>query len=528
MSVSDILLSLLLLLAPTVKGLYNEQEMLVFQAAVFITFFTFLWNNREFRLNRPLDFAVLAFLLSYLFTLPGAADFREALLIVMRIIAYFMIYLMVSVRARDTAFRQRLPLIIYLSGNLVVAGVLLNLAGIVSTSRVWDGAVILTTFEYKNTGALFLLICTLIGMYLWNKSDSPKSNILIGVGNSLNILMILGTQSRAIWLLAPAAFLLMLPGIPSGKRGATMVKTLICALPVIFVSSQIITWLQQQAPGNALLLMAVVVLVTGAGLFFWGQLETRISQRQTVLVAAVITVTIIIAAAFAVSSGSSDLALRFRSISLSNAAVGERLTFFHDAWKIIRQHPVFGAGGRGWDILYLNLQSYGYYAENVHNDFLQVAVEAGLVGLLSFLSLWTVFFCSGWNVYQRAEFGKQKELYWLSLVIGATIFLHILFDFDLPHSAMAFVLWSLFGIVRSAEPLTVLPVKPVLRSPLHLGILIIGIVYSLISLSFFIGDMYFAKAQEVINSGDLITARDYLVKAQTFDPRKTNTLISLA
>ncbi|PKM88257.1 hypothetical protein CVU83_01945, partial [Candidatus Falkowbacteria bacterium HGW-Falkowbacteria-2] len=38
----------------------------------------------------------------------------------------------------------------------------------------------------------------------------------------------------------------------------------------------------------------------------------------------------------------------------------------------------------------LNIQSYGYYAENVHNDFLQIAVETGLLGLLAFISVWLV------------------------------------------------------------------------------------------------------------------------------------------
>ncbi|MHB9093995.1 MAG: O-antigen ligase family protein [Eubacteriales bacterium] len=528
MKLPELLLSLILLLAPFFRGLYHEQEMLVFQTAVFIAFAAFLFYNRRIHLNKLMDFAAVAFILSYLASLPGAADLREAVLAVMRVLAYFMIYVMVSAKAGDSAFRRRLLASVYLSGTVVEIGVLMSLGGIISTSQVMYGNAIQTTFQYKNAGALFLLLCTLIGIYFWNRSDSLKLTLLIGAGNFLNMLFIMGTQSRAVWLLSPVAFLILWSGVPAGKRITTLVKTVITLAPAVLFSNQVLTLFQQEAVGQALIPIAIGIFAALAGLYGWLRLEKQVGQMQKAVTA--VTVLVIVAVlAGGVFSGSSRLAARMRSVADFDFNVQERLVFYRDASKIISQHPILGSGGKAWDILYLNIQSYGYYAENVHNDFLQTAVEAGTAGLLAFLTLWGAFFVSCLKFCFRTDHDEQREVAWLVLAAGVTVFLHTLFDFDLAHSALAFVLWSLFGMARSGvEPQHPPGQTPSWRSPLFIGVLAAGIIYSMVSLSFFTGDMFFAKGEKLIESGDLITTRDYFMKAESLDPWNANTLASLA
>lgn len=524
MGFSDILLKLVLLLAPSVKGLYYEQEMFVFQTVIFIAFAAFLAKNRRIGLNRTLDFAVLTFLAAYLFTLPGAADFREALLAVMRLIAYFMIYLMVAAKARDNTGRLYILRTVYLSGGLMVAVTLLNLTGTMATSDVWDSGIILTTFEYKNAGALFLLVCTLIGVYLGQQTDSVKISALIGAGNYLNLLMIIGTQSRAVWVLAPVAYIFMLPGLPVAKRGSATFRIMISLLPAILISNKILALLQEDAAGQAVLWVVSGAVLAAAGIIGWLWLESRLATRRRLFQTMGIS-TLVAFLTMAVFNQSILLA-KIQSISWSSYSVQERLVFFKDAWKIISDHPFFGTGGRGWDILYLNIQSYGYYAENIHNDFLQVAVEAGFFGLLTFTLIWVVFFLTCWRIHRRSA-SLTKEIAWLVLIVGVTIMLHALFDFDLAHSALAFVLWSLLGITRAMEG-EVREKSFRLPSSAFIAVLVAGILYSAVSLSFFTGNIFFAKGEKVLAAGDLITTREYFLRAQAFDPWKTNTLVSLA
>lgn len=532
MSISDILLTLVLFLAPSVKGLYYEQEMFIFQTLVFIAFALFLYKNRSVKLNRPLDFAVLAFLAAYLLTLPGAADFREALLAVMRILAYFMIYLMVAAKARDDSGRIFVLRTVYLSGILMAVVTLLNLIGLLSTSGVWDGGIIHTTFEYKNAGALFLLVCTLVGVYLGQRTDSTKISVLIGIGNFLNLLLVIGTQSRAVWILSPVVYILLMPGLPAGKRTSATFKILIPLLSSIIISNWFLALLNEGAAGEALLPVIAGAVLAAGGIFGWLKLENRVTALKK-LGPALISI-LVIAVLAVVFFRSSALQARLQTVSLADFSFQDRFVFFKDAWKIIGEHPFFGAGGRGWDILYLNIQSYGYYAENVHNDFLQVAVEAGFIGLLTFISVWVVFFLTGWRVYRRSE-PVIKETLWLVLAAGAAVMLHSLFDFDLAHSALAFVLWSFFGIIRAADGKPFMdagskgPGKGALwRSPASLAVLAAGLLYSALSLSFFTGDRFFAKGEEMLELDDLPATRDYFEKARTVDPWKTNTLVSLA
>jgi len=190
-STADFILLFVLTLAPLFKGLYYEQQMLGFQIAVFVAFLFFLIKYRSLGNRHPMDLAAAAFAIGYLLSIPGAADAREALLAFMRVLAGLMIYIIVSFRARENTFRLNILATVYLSGVVASVSILLNLIGFIKTARVWDSGIIQTTFEYKNAGALFLLICILLGVYLIYNLNNLKHVILISCVNFLNILFLL-------------------------------------------------------------------------------------------------------------------------------------------------------------------------------------------------------------------------------------------------------------------------------------------------------------------------------------------------
>ncbi|WP_418790421.1 O-antigen ligase family protein [Phosphitispora sp. TUW77] len=524
MGVSGILLALILLTAPSVRGLYYEQEMFVFQVIVFAVFIIFLTEKKAFKLNRPLDYAVFTFLGVYMISLLNAADFREALLAVMRIISYTLIYIMISVHTRNNDSRYKFLRVIYLSGSLMILVTLFNLTGI-GFDKFLDGSVITTAFEYKNTGALFLLLCSLIGIYLAYYNESRKNDLLIGVGNYLNFLIIIGTQSRTVWLLLSISCILLLAGLPSQKRGRSVLGILISLLPAVIISEPLISLVLQESFWQTWLLVIAGGLAVYGGILMRRKLEERIITRGFM---GVLAGGFVIALAGLVLFGnSSTIAMKIMSISFYHQNVQERLVFFKDALKIIAENPVLGAGGKAWDILYLNIQSFGYYAENVHNDFLQVAVEAGIIGLAAFVFIWVCFYITGLKIYCNKQ-AEEKTFSWLILVLGFTTMLHILFDFDLPHSAMAFLLWSLFGMARALEDVSANATGAEYRSRFLVLILVAGFLYITSSLSFLTGDVFFARGEKALARGDLYGTREYFFEALKFDPFKTNTLVSLA
>ena len=529
----DMILLLVLALAPFFKGLYYEQQMLGFQVAVFIAFLLFLVKNRALRINHPLDYAAAAFALGYLLSVPGAADVREALLSFMRVLAGLMIYLIISFRAAENWFRLKMLITMYLSGFIALIGTLLNLTGVIETAKVWDSGVIQTTFEYKNAGALFLLICILLGVYLINSLNNRKLVIFVSCVNFLHILFLLGTQSRAVWLLSPLCLLIVIWGLPRNFRLPAIVQTIITAIPALILSGQVINSLNDSNSEQAIILMFLGLCVTGVAVFLWQGWSTRLTHTKLVFVVMAALFLIIAAGIFA-GTGTNSIGEKLHNIATFDFNAQERMVFFHDAFKIFVQHPLLGAGGKGWDVLYLNTQSYGYYAENVHNDFLQIAVESGIVGLLPFLSLWAAFFVICLRFARQHSDSTNNQISYLLLGIGTAMFLHFLFDFDLAHGAIAFIMWTFLGLARSyqycdsAGSSSLSKSKPSLKFPVYVSIIVFGILYSLISLSFLTGDLWFSRGENVLETGDLAAAREDFEKALSFDPWKANTLTSLA
>lgn len=530
---ADITLLLILALAPLFKGLYYEQQMLGFQAAVFIAFLLFLVKNRSLKISHPMDFAAAAFAIAYLLSIPGAADAREALLAFMRVLAGLMIYMIISFRARENVFRLTILAIIYLSGILASVSILLNLTGLIETARVWDNGILQTTFEYKNTGALFLLICILLGVYLLNNCSNVKHVLLISCVNFLNILFLLGTQSRTVWLLSPLCLLIIIWGFPTNSRLPALVQTIITICPALALSGQVINSLNDSNAAQAIVLIFLGLFVTGTAIFLWHRWSTHLTHTKMVFVAGTAFFLIIAAGVFA-GTGATSIGERMHNIVNFDFSARERIVFFNDAIKIFTQHPLFGAGGKAWDVLYLNTQSYGYYAENIHNDLLQIAVESGIVGILPFLFIWAAFFFICFKFLRQNSDSTHKQTAPLLLSLGTAIFLHFLFDFDLAHGAMAFIMWTVFGLARSyADPdfpdsNSFRKPKTSLKFPSYVSIIAFGILYSLVSLSFLTGDILFSQGEKALKTGNLTAARDAFEKTLYFDPWKANTLLSLA
>ena len=530
-STADFILLFVLTLAPLFKGLYYEQQMLGFQIAVFVAFLFFLIKYRSLGNRHPMDLAAAAFAIGYLLSIPGAADAREALLAFMRVLAGLMIYIIVSFRARENTFRLNILATVYLSGVVASVSILLNLIGFIKTARVWDSGIIQTTFEYKNAGALFLLICILLGVYLIYNLNNLKHVRLISCVNFLNILFLLGTQSRTVWLLSPLCLLIVFWGFPTNSRLPALIQTFITAFPALALSGQVINSLNDSNVGQAIILILLGLIITCTAIFLWHRWCTNLNPKKMVFMAGA-AVFLTIAAGILAGTGTTSIAEKLKNIVNFDFNARERLVFFNDALEIFAQHPLVGVGGNGWDVLYLNAQSYGYYAENVHNDLLQIAVESGIAGLLPFLTLWAAFFVICFKTGRNNNDSTHRRTAYLILGIGTAIFLHFLFDFDLAHGAMAFIMWTIFGLVRSyaghVPSISSETTNSSLKIPVYVSIIVIGILYSLISFSFLTGDIWFNQGKKILKTGNLIAARDDFERALSFDPWKANTLLSLA
>ncbi|UCB52505.1 MAG: O-antigen ligase family protein [Candidatus Zixiibacteriota bacterium] len=88
---------------------------------------------------------------------------------------------------------------------------------------------------------------------------------------------------------------------------------------------------------------------------------------------------------------------RVKEINLSkDKPESTRIRLWQTSIRMIKESPVWGVGLGGWGVLFDEYKVEGVYAATCHphNDYLNVAVNTGLLGLLAYLSIWSVFLYS--------------------------------------------------------------------------------------------------------------------------------------
>jgi len=129
-----------------------------------------------------------------------------------------------------------------------------------------------------------------------------------------------------------------------------------------------------------------------------------------------------------------------------------RVDFYVDSVKIIRDYPLLGTGGGGWNALYRSYQDFPYSSSEVHNHFLQVWIEAGLFGFLAFAGIWISFAAAFIRNCVRAGASSRVWQYWTaSFIPVAALGAHSLIDWNFSLAAVGIFLFVLLGAGRSLD-----------------------------------------------------------------------------
>lgn len=94
-----------------------------------------------------------------------------------------------------------------------------------------------------------------------------------------------------------------------------------------------------------------------------------------------------------------------------------RSLIWSTSFNIFKDHPLFGIGFGNFPIFYQRyLKVPSEIFGHAHNDFLNVAVNAGIVGFLAFIFMWVVFLK---NILRRYK--EKKESYSKALILGGVL-----------------------------------------------------------------------------------------------------------
>lgn len=131
-------------------------------------------------------------------------------------------------------------------------------------------------------------------------------------------------------------------------------------------------------------------------------------------------------------------------------AAASRLPLARIALRVIRDHPILGVGANNYTTVleaYVTAEVLGEYLYTVHNKYLLVWAETGIVGLVAFLGFLLAHIRRGWQVWKW----KDHLLSPVALALAAAIagqMVHMFFDVF--HSRpQVQMLWLVAGIITA-------------------------------------------------------------------------------
>jgi len=141
------------------------------------------------------------------------------------------------------------------------------------------------------------------------------------------------------------------------------------------------------------------------------------------------------------------IANRFTNIKLDDNNASSRIQFIKDGIKVFKDNIIIGAGGGGWKNLYRQYQSRPYNTTEVHNFYVQYAIEVGLLGLIPLVVILVQLLIGCIKAINNRS--NYLSIYLAVLLM----FMHSSIDFNLSLVAVAYILWLLIGILNTDSSL---------------------------------------------------------------------------
>lgn len=490
-------LFVLLFYPPFFRGLFfpkEQQWALIFAAVLFAIVWFWKLSRREVSfLNKPLDYLVLAIVLAYGISVFGAANTRLALGEVIKYGLYFLVFWLSSQVVQSKKHVKVLLHAIYIAGVLVALAGIMCASGMIEIKDGFLNGRIYSTMQYPNALASYLAALSFIGMYLWlnagkfgqasgfrgqvtgvggassgfgkevlgNREKASLIQFLYAIGNYILLLIYIGTGSRGGLIVYPVVLFIYFVGLNRECRGWVFGHFVLTLAAALVANIKLMPMLVAGNAGTAWLWFFI-----GLGIALVGQLVIsflplfRINRRVLIGAALVLIVMVIFGAVQVKSPEVSSklvpgqLISSIRNINLADRNVQERFVFWQDAFKIVKEHPVFGFGGGVFEETFRRYQSYFYSSTQVHNHYMQMWAEAGTVGLLIFFAIWAFYKLTVWKLWWKKQDRELRLLVWSMFGTAAMLGLHAFLDFDLSLSAITMVMFAMFGLTRGVERFT--------------------------------------------------------------------------
>jgi len=207
---------------------------------------------------------------------------------------------------------------------------------------------------------------------------------------------------------------------------------------------------------------------------------------------------------------------RVKSIEPQSSEFVIRLVYWKDSLRMIADHWLSGTGGGGWALLLPYYRSEPYYVKYVHNHYIQIALDVGVIGLLLFVAIIALFYLKSFPFIKRVP-EESESVFWKKgiILIVTMLLLHAGFDFDLSFPLMFVLLMLLVSLIFREE-------KRLVTVRLTRSVQVLGSVGSaavlLVSAWLFLGYAYKQWGIEAANRAEYAYAQTQFEKSASMLP----------
>ncbi len=487
------------------RGSFFQYEQTIFAFAlliIFIIWFIKKYNNCESFIFNYQDGLFLVIILGYIISLINPVDSIGALKEFYLILIYFFVYLMgknflYSYKNLFIGFLLILTSFKSIAGLLTYFGCKIPFASLYLSNRIGS------LFQYPNTLAAINIVgvVVMLGLILFHKSIIIRViSFMLFITNLLTFIL---TISRGGLLVFVFIFFIYLLVLPKEKRISYFLYNAL-GFAIILVYLKGFT----QSFGNfemgtkylALSLLTAFILFL---ILDYLIKRFNLSNKKNYLYGIVaITCSLILFTFLCDNLLPENILNRLKDINFSTVNVKLRLNFYEAAFGIIKDHP-FGIGGEGWASIYYDYIPNFFIAREVHSHPLQIGVEAGILGMIGFISfsLYTIY------IFIKGYYLEHSETRYYYLIMGLSflaLFSHSWIDFDMSYSSVAFLFYALASQVPKTNNF-ILGFKKYKK--IIFSIFLILTVCLVIGLGkMLIGSYYKVHGEDLLDEGEYIKA----------------------
>lgn len=426
------------------QGSFFQYEQVIFAFGILIIFIVWVinkykkWNNYTFNIQ---DGLFLLLIIGYLIGLTNAVDSLGALKEFYLILIYFFVYLL----GKDLLFSHKRLFAVFLlilTSTLSMIGLIAYFGYELPFEALYLGKRIGSLLQYPNTLAAINIIgiVVMLGIILFYKSFVIRVvSFLVLIINFLTFIL---TISRGGFIVFALILVIYLVFLPKEKKIPYILYITFSLGIILFYLQDITSSFDEFRMGmkylSLSLITAFVVFIILDYIFNKIEFTDRKVYFYGIIALLGSTVLVLF---FGYQLLPEQILTRLKDINFSTSSVELRLDFYKTAWEIIKDYPL-GIGGEGWASFYYEYIPDFYIAREVHSHPLQVGVEAGFLGIISFIS----FGCVAIYRFIKGYLTEKTSTRYYYLIIGLSfmaLFFHSMIDFDLSFASVNFIFYAL-------------------------------------------------------------------------------------